>query len=77
MSTRQKQKVKQEFESLDLQRMLNKHEVARFLHVSERSIERWILGNQIGFPCGIKIGGVRRWRRDEIEEFSRGAVHAR
>jgi excisionase family DNA binding protein len=70
MSPRQKKKEKREFESLGLERMLSMKEVAAFLKVHERTIERAITRNR--FPAGIRVGGVRRWRRDEIEAFSQG-----
>jgi excisionase family DNA binding protein len=43
-------------------------EVARLLHVSPKTVNRW--ANEGRIPCIVTLGGHRRFHRDEIEKVS-------
>jgi len=49
--------------------LLNISQVADFLHVTVRTVYRWI--DEGGFPTGRLIKGSRRWYYREIEDFVR------
>ena len=49
--------------------LLNISQVANFLHVTVRTVYRWIDEGQ--FPTGRLIKGSRRWYFNEIEEYVR------
>ena len=40
-------------------------EVARMLHVSPKTVNRW--ANEGRIPCLVTLGGHRRFQREEIE----------
>jgi excisionase family DNA binding protein len=44
-------------------------EVARILHVSPKTVNRW--ATQGYLPCLITLGGHRRFRREDVEEAAR------
>lgn len=46
-------------------RPMSKKEVARFLGVSTRSIERWIAAGKFPKPCTPQ-GTVKRWHREQF-----------
>ena len=51
-------------------------EVAELLNVSRRQIARLADGGRM--PWGVKLGGARRWRREEITEWlARGCPRVR
>ena len=43
-------------------------EVARILHVSPKTINRW--ANEKRIPCIVTLGGHRRFRRDDVMAVS-------
>jgi excisionase family DNA binding protein len=43
-------------------------EVARLLHVSPKTVNRW--ANEGRIPCIVTLGGHRRFHRDEIEKVA-------
>ena len=40
-------------------------EVAKMFRISERTLSRWVAGKK--FPSPFQVGGVRRWRRSDLE----------
>jgi len=47
-------------------------EVARLLHVSPKTVNRWAHEGRL--PCLITLGGHRRFRRDQVEDAARRAA---
>lgn len=47
--------------------LLNKREVARYLGVTERTVERW--QTELGLPF-LRMGGVNRYRPAEIDSWA-------
>jgi excisionase family DNA binding protein len=75
--TPNRSKLESPLARLGLSPMLTRSELASYLHVSVRTIDRWILENR--FPCGVRPGGgARRWRLEEVEAFlNEGVAGAR
>ena len=44
-------------------------EVARLLHVSPKTVNRW--ANEGRIPCIMTLGGHRRFRRDDVDAAAR------
>ncbi len=47
--------------------LLTKRDVAKWLSISVRSLERLVASG--GFPAGIKLGRMTRWRVETIEAY--------
>lgn len=46
--------------------LLTKRQVASILKISPRSLDRMI--ERKSWPTGLKLGGVRRWRRSVVDQ---------
>jgi len=48
--------------------LLSDIEVAAVMSVSRNTIWRWVRGLE-GFPQPVKIGGVTRWRKADLDKY--------
>jgi excisionase family DNA binding protein len=53
----------------------NAADLAQALNVGEATIWRWASAGKL--PASIKLGGARRWRREEIERWVAACCPAR
>lgn len=49
--------------------LLNTNELAKWLGISERAIERWREGKVSGGPPYVRVGKVVRYRRADVEKW--------
>ena len=59
---------------MDAPRILLELEAARWLRISQRTLENWRLART--GPAYLKIGRQVRYRREDLEEFLRAARRA-
>ena len=52
----------------EIQMLLSDIEVAALMSVSRNTIWRWVR-NLEGFPQPVKIGGVTRWRKADLDKY--------
>ncbi len=57
----------------DLQPLLSKRDVAIYLGVSERTVDRWVAAGEL--PA-YRVGGHRRFRLSEVDAFVDGNQEA-
>ena len=58
-----------DMEIVEAKEFLTPGEVARLLHVSSKTVNRW--ANERRIPCVMTLGGHRRFARADVEEALR------
>jgi predicted DNA-binding transcriptional regulator AlpA len=54
----------------DARQMLSKRDLAEFFKISSRSVDRLIVSP--GFPPGVRVGGLLRFRWEAVSAFANG-----